>query len=84
MKNVRQTYRNDRQHRIGDGFPVRSLFSHMGDDRGTNPFLMLDYVVPYELAPNPNRPPRCLPPHKDFKTVTIAYRGEAAHRDSSG
>ncbi|WP_301673214.1 hypothetical protein [Neisseria blantyrii] len=45
---------------------------------------MLDYVVPYELAPNPNRPPRCLPPHKDFKTVTIAYRGEAAHRDSSG
>ncbi|WP_308033686.1 pirin family protein [Neisseria bergeri] len=24
------------------------------------------------------------PPHKDFKTVTIAYRGEAAHRDSSG
>ncbi|WP_407074684.1 pirin family protein [Neisseria bergeri] len=24
------------------------------------------------------------PPHKDFKTVTIAYRGEATHRDSSG
>lgn len=84
MRNVRQIYRTD-QHQGGDSLSVRSLFSHMGDDKGTNPFLMLDYAVPYEFAPNPNRTSRGVsPPHKDFETVTIAYRGEAVHRDSSG
>lgn len=69
MRNVRQIYRTDRQHWVGDGFPVRSLFSHMGDDRGTNPFLMLDYAVPYEFAPNPNRTPEVSPPPPHTKIL---------------
>lgn len=86
MRNVKQIYRANSQHWVGDGFLVQPLFSHMGDDRGTNPFLMLDYAAPYEFPPNEARSPRGVGqhPHKGFETVTIAYHGEVAHRDSSG
>ncbi len=86
MRNVKQIYRATSQHWVGDGFLVHPLFSHMGDDRGTNPFLMLDYAAPYEFSPNEARSPRGVGqhPHKGFETVTIAYHGEVAHRDSSG
>ena len=86
MRNVKQIYRAISQHWVGDGFLVQPLFSHMGDDRGTNPFLMLDYAAPYEFPPNEARSPRGVGqhPHKGFETVTIAYHGEVAHRDSSG
>lgn len=86
MRNVKQIYRATSQHWVGDGFLVQPLFSHMDDDRGTNPFLMLDYAAPYEFSPNEARSPRGVGqhPHKGFETVTIAYHGEVAHRDSSG
>lgn len=86
MRNVKQIYRATSQHWVGDGFLVHPLFSHMADDRGTNPFLMLDYAAPYEFSPNEARSPRGVGqhPHKGFETVTIAYHGEVAHRDSSG
>ena len=86
MRNVKQVYRANSQHWVGDGFLVQPLFSHMCDDRGTNPFLMLDYAAPYEFSPNEARSPRGVGqhPHKGFETVTIAYHGEVAHRDSSG
>ena len=86
MRNVKQIYRANSQHWVGDGFLVHPLFSHMADDRGTNPFLMLDYAAPHEFPPNETRNPRGVGqhPHKGFETVTIAYHGEVAHRDSSG
>ncbi|MFS6936966.1 pirin family protein [Neisseria animaloris] len=86
MRNVRQIYRANSQHWVGDGFLVQPLFSHMDADRGTDPFLMLDYAAPYTFAPNEARGPRGVGqhPHKGFETVTIAYHGEVAHCDSSG
>ncbi|WP_107928232.1 pirin family protein [Neisseria animaloris] len=86
MRNVRQIYRANSQHWVGDGFWVQPLFSHMDADRGTDPFLMLDYAAPYTFAPNEARSPRGVGqhPHKGFETVTIAYHGEVAHRDSTG
>ncbi|QMT36314.1 pirin family protein [Neisseria wadsworthii] len=85
MRNVRQIYRANSQHWVGDGFLVQPLFSHMGEDRGTDPFLMLDYAAPYRFAPNRGKPHGVgQHPHKGFETVTIAYQGEVAHRDSAG
>lgn len=86
MRHVEKVYRANSQHWVGDGFLVQPLFSHMGEDRGTDPFLMLDYAAPYEFAPNEAKSPRGVGqhPHKGFETVTIAYHGEVAHRDSSG
>ncbi|KGQ57614.1 short-chain dehydrogenase [Gallibacterium anatis DSM 16844 = F 149] len=78
-------YQENQAHWVGDGFLVQPLFSHMGEDRGTNPFLMLDYAAPQYYEPN-KRTPRGVGqhPHKGFETVTIAYQGEVEHRDSSG
>ena len=86
MRNIRKIYSANSQHWVGDGFLVQPLFSHMGADRGTDPFLMLDYAAPREFAPGSVNHPRGVGqhPHKGFETVTIAYHGEVAHRDSAG
>ena len=85
MRNIRQIYQATGRHWVGDGFLVQPLFSHMGEDRGTNPFLMLDYAAPQTFSPNAGAPRGVgQHPHKGFETVTIAYQGEVAHRDSSG
>ena len=86
MRHVKHIYNANSQHWVGDGFLVQPLFSHMGDDRGTDPFLMLDYAAPREFPPGDVRAPRGVGqhPHKGFETVTLAYHGEVAHRDSAG
>ncbi|WAX71560.1 pirin family protein [Gallibacterium anatis] len=85
MRKVKNIYQENQAYWVGDGFLVQPLFSHMGEDRGTNPFLMLDYAAPQYYEPN-KRTPRGVGqhPHKGFETVTIAYQGEVEHRDSSG
>ncbi len=69
---------------MGDGFQVRSLFSYDGLGRQLSPFLLLDYGGPTYFAPAAQ--PRGVGehPHRGFETVTIAYQGEVAHRDSVG
>lgn len=85
MRQVKQIYRANSQHWVGDGFLVQPLFSHMGKDKHTTPFLMLDYAAPRAFAPNFGQPHGVgQHPHKGFETVTIAVQGEVAHRDSTG
>jgi hypothetical protein len=38
-----------RSHRFGNGFPVRSIFSHGDTDRPLSPFLLLDYAGPHRF-----------------------------------
>ena len=86
MRNVSKVYNPKSSHWVGDGFLVYPLFTHMDEvDKGTNPFLMLDYAAPQYFEPN-NEQPRGVGehPHKGFETVTIAYAGEVEHRDSTG
>lgn len=72
------------QHWVGDGFPVRNAFPSNGIADEVNPFLMLDYAGPKHFGPSDR--PRGVEqhPHRGFETVTIAYQGEVAHRDSAG
>ena len=85
MRNIKQIYNAPHTHWVGNGFKVAPLFSHMGEDKQTSPFLMLDYAAPMEFAPNQASPRGVgAHPHRGFETVTIAYAGEVAHRDSSG
>ena len=85
MRTIRKIYNAPAKHWVGNGFYVSPLFSHMGEDKQTSPFLMFDYAMPHTFAPN-NGAPRGVGahPHSGFETVTIAYQGEVAHRDSTG
>ncbi|MGC1274735.1 MAG: pirin family protein [Planctomycetaceae bacterium] len=84
MKKILDIQRDIRPHWVGDGFPVRSLFSYQGDAAAISPFLLLDYGGPYEFPPSTGRPGVGEHPHRGFETVTIVYQGELEHRDSGG
>lgn len=71
-------------HWVGNGFPVRSVFDYNGLGRELSPFLLLDYAAPHEFPAGSERRGVGGHPHKGFETVTVAYQGELAHRDSTG
>lgn len=83
QKTIQQIIRNVRQHWVGDGFPVRSLFSY-GNGNEFDPFLLLDFAGPHEFSPSDHKRGVDVHPHKGFETVTILYQGDLTHRDSSG
>jgi redox-sensitive bicupin YhaK (pirin superfamily) len=83
MKSIRRIVRNVPPHWVGDGFPVRTLFSYQ-EAAEFDPFLLLDYAGPHRFAPAEARRGVGEHPHRGFETVTIVYQGELQHRDSSG
>jgi len=85
VKKILTTYGPPRGHWVGDGFPVRSLFSY--DQMGASnisPFLLLDYAGPSEFPPAQRPRGVGQHPHRGFETVTVVYSGELEHRDTSG
>ena len=84
VKKLIRTQRNVQQHWVGDGFPVRSLFSYPELGSMISPFLLFDYAGPMEFSPTEQRHGVGEHPHRGFETVTIVYSGEVEHRDSSG
>jgi len=85
VKKILTTYGPPRGHWVGDGFPVRSLFSYdrMGASN-ISPFLLLDYAGPSEFPPAQRPRGVGQHPHRGFETVTVVYSGELEHRDTSG
>ena len=84
MKKVSLIHRNNQRHWVGDGFPVRTMFSYAELARELSPFLLLDYAGPYQFPPSEKRRGVGEHPHRGFETVTIVYDGEVEHRDSTG
>jgi redox-sensitive bicupin YhaK (pirin superfamily) len=83
-KTILGRYGNERRHWVGDGFPVRSLFSYGDNGARFSPFLLLDYAGPHNFEPTTARRGVGQHPHRGFETVTIVYEGEVEHRDSAG
>jgi len=84
MKEIHIIHHTPRSHWVGDGFPVRTLFSYHEFGPRMSPFLLLDYAGPTEFPPTNTRRGVDEHPHRGFETVTIVYQGELEHRDSTG
>lgn len=83
-KKLNRIQSNINRHWVGNGFPVRSLFTYPKLGTETSPFLLFDYAGPTEFPPTKERLGVGEHPHRGFETVTIVYSGEVEHRDSSG
>ena len=85
MKKIIAIQSPPKRHWVGDGFPVRSLFSYdSGYSSRVSPFLLLDYAGPERFDSADKSRGVGEHPHRGFETVTIVYQGEVAHRDSTG
>ena len=84
MKQITGVYTAPAQHWVGDGFPVRSMFSYQTHGQQLSPFLLLDYAGPYTFPAGSDKRGVGEHPHRGFETVTIVYAGEVEHRDSTG
>jgi len=84
MKKIIGIYTSPRAHWVGDGFPVRTLFSYDTMGKQISPFLLLDHAGPAAFTPTEQRRGVGQHPHRGFETVTIVYNGEVEHRDSTG
>lgn len=84
MKSTFHIQRNTQTHWVGDGFPVRTLFSYQDDPALFSPFLMLEHAGPTAFEPTAERRGVGAHPHRGFEAVTIVLDGEVSHRDSTG
>ena len=85
MKRVQSIYPKPAMHWVGDGFPVHSLFSyHQQRGQNISPFLLLDHAGPTQFPPSQHLRGVGQHPHRGFETVTIVYKGEVSHHDSTG
>jgi redox-sensitive bicupin YhaK (pirin superfamily) len=84
MKKVLHQQETLQRHWVGDGFPVRTIFSYQDLAPKISPFLLMDYAGPENFKPTDERRGVGEHPHRGFETVTIVYDGQVEHRDSAG
>ncbi len=86
MKKVARIYPAPVKHWVGNGFHVHSMFNYQETHKNLDPFLLMDYASPQHFDGGRKNDFRGVGehPHRGFETVTIAYQGEVAHKDSAG
>ena len=84
-RTIEKVFRGRPEHWVGDGFHVSNYFPAATDfEKRMSPFFLLDYQKPEAYTPTTRRRGVGTHPHRGFETVTIAYEGAIAHRDSAG
>lgn len=84
MKKLLFSQQSNERHWVGDGFPVRSIFTYNDLAKDISPFLLMDYAGPATFPPSQHIRGVEEHPHRGFETVTVVYSGEVEHRDSAG
>jgi hypothetical protein len=85
QKKVLSIHKAHEPHMVGDGLPVRNIFSYTDLGRSElSPFLMLDYGSPVHFPPTKKVLGVGMHPHRGFETVTVVFQGRLAHRDTAG
>ena len=84
MKKVLEVTGGGSAHWVGNGFPVRSLFSYASHAETLSPFLLMDFAGPAHFNPATQNRGVGEHPHRGIETVTIVYQGEVSHRDNAG
>ncbi|MFT3925960.1 MAG: pirin family protein [Myxococcales bacterium] len=84
LRGVDRVLTSPGEHWVGDGFRVHGVLSPAGNPRLQSPFLLLDHASVRRFEPTDRQRGVGEHPHRGFETVTFAYKGEIAHRDSSG
>ncbi|PCC69736.1 hypothetical protein SAMN02745121_04161 [Nannocystis exedens] len=85
-RRVEGVHRGGPMHWVGDGFHVRGVFpSRSLPMERTSPFLLLDHH-PRQHYPALSQGRRGVGwhPHRGFETVSLAWEGTIAHRDTAG
>lgn len=84
-RTIERVFRGSREYWVGNGFHVSNYFPSATDfEKRMSPFFLLDYHRPQEYAPTTKKRGVGTHPHRGFETVTIAYQGAVAHKDSAG
>ena len=84
MKKILAVHNAPPMHWVGNGFPVKSLFSYDSPVAALSPFLLLDHASPTPFGPGIQKRGVGVHPHRGFETVTLVYQGEVDHKDSTG
>jgi redox-sensitive bicupin YhaK (pirin superfamily) len=84
-RGIEKVFRGSPEHWVGDGFHVSNYFPSATDfEKRMSPFFLLDYQKPERYEPTDFKRGVGTHPHRGFETVTVAYQGSIAHRDSAG
>ncbi len=86
IKNIEAVIAPPSPHFVGDGFRVHGFIPGVPrlNFQRMDPFLVMDYNSAFYFPPTDRPRGVGVHPHKGFETVTIAYKGSVAHKDSSG
>ncbi|HKE93279.1 MAG TPA: pirin family protein [Povalibacter sp.] len=84
MRTILGIHRAASSHWVGNGFPVKTLFTYERLGDALSPFLMLDHAGPTEFPPTDAERGVGEHAHRGFETVTLVFAGEIEHRDSTG
>lgn len=84
MKTLAFIHVNDLGSPVGDFAPVTSVFSHYELGNTVSPFLLLDHLGPGVLKPTKLKKGVLEHPHRGFETVTLVFKGELEHHDTTG
>ena len=82
MKRIIGVYRNQQMHWVGDGFPVKNLFSYDRLGQAISPFLLLDYAAPYHFNPTTAQHGVGSHPHRGIESKDIPvvnFADDAGH-----